>query len=1693
MDQPMFGSGKLFFEKSGKILVKGDDNVVSANLNESHRLVTQKNPDGTSQLYMVPSEGVNKGKFFLVMPEKNKSVDVPKPPDSVTVLADSDSLLPTFGSPGQRLLSSVLKNIANRITSESKSTGETKQEQSNSTTPPSNQNETSTATPATCESRTNQGCDTITKPSVIDPKPSVTQLDTNNVFRNSSEITILDASLLRTQSSQQAFSPSMTQPTIVQSSQLNAVQSPQPSIVQLTPPANVKSIQATFLPSSQSPVVQSAQTYQPNIFTSSQSSLVQLSQPAVAQTFQPTVAQSSHPPVIQASRPTVVQLTPPANVKSIQETYFQSSQSPVVQSAPTYQPNVFPPSQPTVVQLSQPAIVQTPQPTAVQSLQPPLIQLSQPAVVQTSQPTAVQLSQPAVVQTPQPTIVQSLQPPVMKLSQAAVAQASQSTVVQLSQPAVVQTSQPAVVQLSQPAVVHTSKPTVVPTSQPAVAQTSWPPVIQLSQPTVVQLSQPAVVQTSQPAVVQTSQPTGVHTSQPTAVPPSHPTSVQPSQLTTVQPSQPLFVQSSQPVVILTTGAIPASSMLASAQSLLTTINMPRLPSGTSLTQSIAKTTPTQTTGVVCSSTLSQTVSSPLSSTPMVMSNQMTLGTTPINMQLQNACGVDPSLQIPLVPVLIQTNSVFPSAPIVTTPAVSLPSRSISTISNSISQNKVSVVRANTGSDTTNTSKVKLHQQTPVVALTLPPATQNPIFVTAKEAAALLNKSPLPTNKTLQGTVAAFLKNRKITPQPPYLHGTNVTLPQTSSVPPSTGFATSSLTTTLTNVASLPRTVPEVVSVPTTLHVETVSNPKSADENPFIISETREPSCEKPVTCSTDETTMLPSRFKDGTLSGNATPMLLFSHNAARNLKPNGLLDPIEQRSGTLPHTTVTTTTKSLPVTNPRQIVLSKPSKAHLGVDQKHTTGSALDDGVIYKYVVGSGTTAKTKTVAVYKVDTSNEQKIFSFKTGDANTSSPKIPTSVVVTSAVPITKSTESDITPTNKINSKSQPMRYVLASTSSQTKTSTVLSYTNALPRCSSSSSASTKPKFPYVMSKGKAPSSPFIITPVQTPSSTSETVSNEPQVPRFIITKLPPWKKTVDNANVGNLVSIFPRRSNISSISYSKIPIQKSSSVQKSSSKTMKDIIHPILQNNSKDDTKAMQSKSAAFPTLSKQLKASGNVNPVTEMRTEEMPIRIDSVFSLSSKEQALKIETPDLHLKETEHSFCDNKKVHFNNSSRIQGFKSEESPTTPKQHPSRIFKELDHLSNFNGIVLPDEAIRESKLFSPCHVVLEQLHMHGGKMKGVNTRCSRACRKRFLSKKSNIRLSIHKTISDSKHEDSKQKPSPARKSRGRKETTTYDLDNNGHSNHVNLERSREIVDQAFSSRRTAIKNNNDGQETNGMSRNRQVTSAAVKPIVTIPSELTESDQPIVTIPSQLTESDQPTMTIPSQLTESDQPTVKTPSQLTELEQPVVTTPSQLTVSDREQYYVVQFDGRTILFPKSTLNLNKKRNLTPSASDKASVEDLIRRTDPVFNRKSSKSSNAAPTGAKAFPDPSPSALPTTSPTQINIKPEPVTHGYGDEASIQPVLSIKQERMDKGYPDEPPKLARMDIEPPAKSQREMVLKRENPIPELTAEEIPTKIPKVISNEERISNLKELLKKQEKDLEEIKQRRLVEATPVDLDF
>ncbi|XP_033741085.1 protein let-653-like isoform X2 [Pecten maximus] len=203
MDKVTIGSGKLLIDKKGKLLVQGDDKVASSNPNESHQLITRTNPDGSSNLYMVPSEGVNKGKFFLVMPENNtgkqdipsndlSSNKVSKPlPENSTF---PNSLEPKWEAPGSQCLSTVLKNIANHISSESKASEDVKLLKSNSI-PSSNHVPTEVESPASvssfvltgasiidhssanCESQVNQEHDvkSSTNLSVIEPKPYVIQ------------------------------------------------------------------------------------------------------------------------------------------------------------------------------------------------------------------------------------------------------------------------------------------------------------------------------------------------------------------------------------------------------------------------------------------------------------------------------------------------------------------------------------------------------------------------------------------------------------------------------------------------------------------------------------------------------------------------------------------------------------------------------------------------------------------------------------------------------------------------------------------------------------------------------------------------------------------------------------------------------------------------------------------------------------------------------------------------------------------------------------------------------------------------------------------------------------------------------------------------------------------------------------------------------------------------------------------------------------------------------------------------------------------------------------------------------------------------------------------------------------------------------------------------------------------------------
>lgn len=60
-------SGILLIRNDGTIQLKGDSKILGE-YQLKHRLLAKVKPDGSMGVFMIPEEGVNKGKMFAVLP-----------------------------------------------------------------------------------------------------------------------------------------------------------------------------------------------------------------------------------------------------------------------------------------------------------------------------------------------------------------------------------------------------------------------------------------------------------------------------------------------------------------------------------------------------------------------------------------------------------------------------------------------------------------------------------------------------------------------------------------------------------------------------------------------------------------------------------------------------------------------------------------------------------------------------------------------------------------------------------------------------------------------------------------------------------------------------------------------------------------------------------------------------------------------------------------------------------------------------------------------------------------------------------------------------------------------------------------------------------------------------------------------------------------------------------------------------------------------------------------------------------------------------------------------------------------------------------------------------------------------------------------------------------------------------------------
>ncbi|KAL5011095.1 hypothetical protein ScPMuIL_013400 [Solemya velum] len=122
---------------------------------------------------------------------------------------------------------------------------------------------------------------------------------------------------------------------------------------------------------------------------------------------------------------------------------------------------------------------------------------------------------------------------------------------------------------------------------------------------------------------------------------------------------------------------------------------------------------------------------------------------------------------------------------------------------------------------------------------------------------------------------------------------------------------------------------------------------------------------------------------------------------------------------------------------------------------------------------------------------------------------------------------------------------------------------------------------------------------------------------------------------------------------------------------------------------------------------------------------------------------------------------------------------------------------------------------------------------------------------------------------------------------------------------------------------------------------------------------------------------------------------------------------------------------------------------------------------------------------------------QTKIKSEPITKGYGDESKLpgQFPVRVKSEPMNRGYSDEPPVSSAKTLSvSSAKTTSSAVCRAEfgsGTISRHLQNEVSKSIAPIekLTSEERIRQLKELLKKKEKAIDELRQKKI--PMPVDL--
>ena len=216
--------------------------------------------------------------------------------------------------------------------------------------------------------------------------------------------------------------------------------------------------------------------------------------------------------------------------------------------------------------------------------------------------------------------------------------------------------------------------------------------------------------------------------------------------------------------------------------------------------------------------------------------------------------------------------------------------------------------------------------------------------------------------------------------------------------------------------------------------------------------------------------------------------------------------------------------------------------------------------------------------------------------------------------------------------------------------------------------------------------------------------------------------------------------------------------------------------------------------------------------------------------------------------------------------------------------------------------------------------------------------------------------------------------------------------------------------------------------------------------------------------------------------------------------TTNSMQLNTRDRYFHLNVDGKSVFIPCHTINTNPTAFIVdgPQGNTDQVNAALMQKVDNFLTHTNATNSthnmtthlqqpmgnitpNIHPDKVLKSPDPNP---------PITVKKEPIKPGYDDKDAPRDNCEpkVKQERLDRGYSDEP------NI---SKNQSRS-LKRTVDQSDKTKD--IAKIPKLdemkdaTTKAERINLLKKRLQEQEKELEDMKQRQaLEEPLDIDLDF